>query len=255
MNISFPPLRNLALLAGVALISGCQTLAPTATMASFNDLYLSGEYQAAADAALQSAGGLDTKKNPELLWSLQAGTALTASGQFALSNRVFDAAEELAKEEDTEHLARKGLEKVTSTLINNNLNRYSPTVYDGVMVNTYKALNSMFLADAQNARIEFNRAADRQRRAEEHFRSKIQAQKEKLSEEQAKAEKPAEPVACNPTGRRPSKRSIRPIRSCRTGRFILISSILTPITCTGCTSCSVAMTGTTWAKPATPCVG
>src|SRR5690606_14048898 len=93
------------------------------------------------------------------------------------------------KDEDTEHLARKGLEKLTSTLVNNNLNRYSPTVYDGVMVNTYKALNSMFLADAQNARIEFNRAADRQRRAEEHFRSKIQAQKEKLSEE-AKTEAP-----------------------------------------------------------------
>ena len=198
MNISVPPLRSLALLAGVALTSGCQTLAPTATMTSFNDLYLSGEYQAAADAALQSAGGLDTKKNPELLWSLQAGTALTASGQFALSNRVFDAAEELAKEEDTEHLARKGLEKVASTLINNNLNRYSPTVYDGVMVNTYKALNSMFLADAQNARIEFNRAADRQRRAEEHFRSKIQAQKEKLSEEQAKAETPVEPGSLQP---------------------------------------------------------
>jgi len=192
MKTSFPLLRNLALLAGVALASGCQTLAPTEKMASFNDLYRSGEYQAAADAALQSAGGLATEKTPELLWSLQAGTALTASGQFQLSNQVLDTAEELAKEEDTEHLTRKGLEKVTSTLVNNNLNRYSPTVYDGVMVNTYKALNNMFLADAQNARIEFNRAADRQRRAEEHFRSKIEAQKEKQAEELAKTEAPAQ---------------------------------------------------------------
>ena len=183
--------RHFALLGAIALVSGCQTLAPTEKMADFNQLYASGNYQAAADSALQSAGGLSTEKQPELLWSLQAGTALTASGQFALSNQVFDAAEDLAKEEDTEHLVRKGFEKLTSTLVNNNLNRYSPTVYDGVMVNTYKALNSMFLADAQNARIEFNRAADRQRRAEEHFRSKIQAQKEKLSEEQVKAEAPA----------------------------------------------------------------
>ncbi len=182
--------RHFVLLGAIALASGCQTLAPTEKMADFNQLYASGNYQAAADSALQSAGGLSTEKQPELLWSLQAGTALTASGQFALSNQVFDAAEVLAKEEDTEHLVRKGFEKLTSTLVNNNLNRYSPTVYDGVMVNTYKALNSMFLADAQNARIEFNRAADRQRRAEEHFRSKIQAQKEKLSQEQVKAEAP-----------------------------------------------------------------
>lgn len=188
MKICLPSSHHVALLAAIALTSGCQTLAPTEKIADFNQLYASGNYQAAADSALQSAGGLATEKRAELLWSLQAGTALTASGQFELSNQVFDAAEGLAKDEDTEHLARKGLEKLTSTLINNNLNRYSPTVYDGVMVNTYKALNSMFLADAQNARIEFNRAADRQRRAEEHFRGKIQAQKEKLSEEQTKAQ-------------------------------------------------------------------
>lgn len=200
MNTRFPPLRALALLAGIALASGCQTLAPTEKMASFNDLYLSGQYQAAADAALQSAGGLVPDKTPELLWSLQAGTALTASGNFQLSNQVFDAAEEQAKAEDTEHFVRKGLEKVAATLVNNNLNRYSPTVYDGVMVNTYKALNNMFLADAQNARIEFNRAADRQRRAEEYFRSRIEAQKQKEAEQLAApngASSPAKGVVPN----------------------------------------------------------
>lgn len=200
MNTCLHPLRALALLGGIALASGCQTLAPTEKMANFNDLYLSGEYQAAADAALQSAGGLEPDKKPELLWSLQAGTALTASGKFQLSNQVFDAAEEQAKAEDTEHFVRKGLEKVAATLVNNNLNRYSPTVYDGVMVNTYKALNNMFLADAQNARIEFNRAADRQRRAEEFFRSKIDAQKKKEAEQLAApagAQKPAAGVVPN----------------------------------------------------------
>ena len=85
--------RHFVLLGAIALASGCQTLAPTEKMADFNQLYASGNYQAAADSALQSAGGLSTEKQPELLWSLQAGTALTASGQFALSNQVFDAAE------------------------------------------------------------------------------------------------------------------------------------------------------------------
>ncbi len=195
MKSSTSPLRHLALVACFALAGGCQTLAPTQKAADFNELYVSGAYQAAADAALSSAGGLATTSKPELLWSLQAGTALTASGQFALSNQVFDAAENLAKEEDTEHLVRKGFEKLTSTLVNNNLNRYSPAVYDGVMINTYKALNNIFLSDAQNARIEFNRAADRQRRAEEHFRSKIEALKQK----QAEAAKTAQ-VSTNNTG-------------------------------------------------------
>lgn len=168
-----PLYRSLIMLLAPVLLAGCETLAPSQAMNSFNSLYTSGDFPGAAQAALQEAGGLEDNSKPELLWSLQAGAALTASGQFALSNRVLDNAEALAQQEDLESLGRKGMEALTTTLVNNNLNRYSPTVYDGVMVNTYKALNNIFLGDAQNARIEFNRAADRQRRAEDHFRKKI----------------------------------------------------------------------------------
>lgn len=166
-------------LSALALLVGCETIAPRETLQNFNTSYQSGDYSTAAQVALERSGGLQSTGKPELLWSLQAGSALTASGQFATSNQVFDAAEELAKIEDMESIVTKGAEAITSTLVNNNLNRYSPTVYDGVMINTYKALNNIFLQDADNARIEFNRAADRQRRAEEFFSAKIEQERRK----------------------------------------------------------------------------
>lgn len=176
------PLKGLTLVSGLLLLAGCQTLSSKQSLEDFNQHYSQGQYQAAADFALK-AGGIDAEgKGGDLLWSLQAGSALNASGQFDFSTRVFDHAETMMKAEDTENIGRKGLEKVTATLINNNLNRYDPAVYDGVMVNTYKALNSIFLQDLQGARIEFNRAADRQRRAEETFKARIEEQKAKLAE-------------------------------------------------------------------------
>lgn len=57
----------------------------------------------------------------------------------------------------------------------NNLDRmkaavdYRFTTYDGVMTNTYKALAFLAQGDKADARVEFNRAEDRQRRAEEEF--------------------------------------------------------------------------------------
>lgn len=180
-------LTGLALAGSLLMLTGCQTLSSKQHLDSYNQLFASGQYDQAAQLALQSGAINEQGESRDLLWSLQAGTALSASGRFAFSTRVFEHAETLMKQEDTESLGRKGLEKVTATLINNNLNRYSPTVYDGVMVNTYKALNNIFLRDLQSARIEFNRAADRQRRAEETFKARIAEQKQKMSAAQQQA--------------------------------------------------------------------
>src|SRR5690606_19395543 len=85
------------------VLGGCQTLAPAQKKADFNALYEAGDYRAAADAAVTAStqGMFGQRAKPELLWSLQAGAALTASGDFATSNGVLDAAEEQAKSEDT----------------------------------------------------------------------------------------------------------------------------------------------------------
>jgi len=183
--------KIILILSTAAFLSGCQTLTTKKYSQSFDQQFSSGQFQQASKTAI-TAGSIDPKgKSNSLLWSLQAGTALTASEQYLFSNTVLDGAEGLMKVDDTKNIASEGFQKATSILLNNSFNDYSPTVFDGVMVNTYKALNSIFLHDMQNARIEFNRAADRQRRAKEHFKDKIKEQKEKLAEGKKKRKKTA----------------------------------------------------------------
>lgn len=180
--------KNALALSAIALLSGCQTLETKSRTPDFENQFSQGSYQAAADTAL-TAGKIDQDGNSNsLLWSLQAGASLSANGDFKHSNTVLNGAETLMKKEDTENIAKKGFEKATAVLLNNSFNDYSPAVYDGVMVNTYKALNCILLDDMQDARIEFNRAADRQRRAEEHFKEKIKEQEEKLAKQKQEKE-------------------------------------------------------------------
>ena len=54
------------------------------------------------------------------------------------------------------------------------------------MVNTYKALNFMALGENDQARVEFNRALDRQRRAKEKFAGEIKKLQNELDKEQEK---------------------------------------------------------------------
>ncbi|MDO6561817.1 hypothetical protein Q4488_00320 [Amphritea sp. 1_MG-2023] len=169
------------------LLTGCNAIQNKQQSANFNQQLESGHFQAAADTALSAGNITPDGESSSLLWSLQSGTALSTVGRYEFSNKVFDSAEVMMKTEDTENIGRKGLEKVTSVLVNNSLNRYSPTVYDGVMTNTYKAVNNIFLHDFQNARIEFNRAADRQRRAEETFKKKLTEKQQELAKQEAEA--------------------------------------------------------------------
>src|SRR3546814_2844605 len=75
-----------------------------------------------------------------------------------------------------------------AVLVNDNVMPYSPAVYDTVMLNTYKALNFWQQGDYDNARIEWNRTDDRQRRASEHFESEIDKQRDEIKKEQNRSE-------------------------------------------------------------------
>ncbi|WP_145960340.1 COG3014 family protein [Leminorella richardii] len=112
-----------------------------------------------------------------LLWSLEAGALLRMTNQLDRSTKVFDGAELLIKDSETKNIAASGLSQAASMVVNDNVMDYSPRVYDRVMVNTYKALNFWQLADFNNARVEWNRVDDRQRRAAEYFSKEINEQK------------------------------------------------------------------------------
>jgi hypothetical protein len=109
-----------------------------------------------------------------ILWSIQGGSLARNCGDFAKSTQFFDEAELHYKfDVDMKNPLLEVRDKTKSILINNNANPYEGNVYEKIMVNTYKALNFLALNDKENARVEINRALERERIAKEYFANDI----------------------------------------------------------------------------------
>jgi hypothetical protein len=171
------------LIFSLSTLIACQSIHTKKENANFEAQFNAGQYGQAASTAINYGKITPQGETKDLLWSLQAGAALSCVGNHELSNKVLDNAEKFMKIEDNEGLAKKGGEQVVAVLLNNSFNDYDPGVYDSVMTNTIKGFNFIMLKDYQNARIEFNRSADRQRRAKEFFSKKIDEQKKKVEEQ------------------------------------------------------------------------
>lgn len=110
---------------------------------------------------------------------VQAASIARNCEDFTKSNAYFDKVETTYKENvDKDNALNNTFESLKSIVVNNNANDYEGNTYEKIMINTYKGLNYLSLNDRDNARIEFNRALDRQRRAKEFFDSEI-AEKQK----------------------------------------------------------------------------
>ena len=136
---------------------------------AFVNHYSQGNYQAAYQEALSRGQIKENGASKDLLWSLNAGSSAFFTGQYGNAINIFDFAENQMKLNDTQGVAAEGATTTAALLINDNVRDYQFTSYDAVMLNTYKAL--AFLGDRKkdSARVEFNRADDRQRRAVEQF--------------------------------------------------------------------------------------
>jgi len=109
-----------------------------------------------------------------ILWGIQGGSMARNCLNYKKSNELFDKAELVYKEDvDKDGIVNNVGEGASSVFVNNNVNDYEGNVYEKVMLNTYKGFNFIALNDLSNARIEFNRALDRQRRAKEYFEKDI----------------------------------------------------------------------------------
>jgi hypothetical protein len=129
---------------------------------------------------------ISKSKNPtkeDLLWSMQLGCLERIKQNHRQSNDYFDKAEEMLNFFDYQN---KAADSVAAVAVSENVIPYVGEEYDGIMVNTYKALNFMTLGDNDLARVEFNRALDRQRRAKENFAREIEKLKNELEKEQEK---------------------------------------------------------------------
>lgn len=195
-------MKKVALLSlATILIAGCSatgsespmasltnTLTPDSSISKF-DVMLSGGNVAEAQQLSFDEADYDEDDNSldDQFWGMQTASLYRFNKDFEESNRYFDLIEDVMYQEDTEGTLTNVSETITSSLTNDTFLDYEQSVYDSIMVNTYKALNFTAMGDLENARVEWNRSDDRQRRAAEFFAERInekRAQQEKEAEEE-----------------------------------------------------------------------
>jgi uncharacterized protein len=160
----------------LAVLSGCNP--SKSKLDSFNKSYTSGNFADALSKAEKEIKGDQKPAKNDVLWTLHAGAVKMLEGDYKGSIERFDQAEEYIGYYD---YGNEILNSLGSALINDNAIPYGGTRYDRIMMNTYKALSFMILGDFELARVEFNRALERQTRAKDYFSNEIAKLREELS--------------------------------------------------------------------------
>ncbi len=183
------PKRNIICLLSLLLLSfsvGCNPARDK--IRKFNDFYTTGQYDKALNFACNNISSNYKGKGEDLLWCLNAGTIYRIKQQPVESNQYFDHAEEIFNRHQADR--NKAGETVAGTVASDNVVAYTGKVYDGIMLNVYKALNFMKLQEHELARVELNRALDRQRMAIEYYNNELaRSQQEAQKKNKNNAEK------------------------------------------------------------------
>lgn len=144
--------------------------------------YYDGNPHLAFEIAQENANFVGREENAlgsdDLLWQIQSGVIgfqLNQARALALLNRAEDRIQIFEKE----GLLAGMFENLGAILVNDSFLAYRGFLYEGAMINYYKALAYMQKKDYPNARVEFNRASDRQRRAKEYYQNDIAQAQEK----------------------------------------------------------------------------
>jgi len=163
-------------------LAGC-----AGTTTNLGQIGKSGNYESSQKTGNYTALAQNLKKNQkdDLLWYLDAGLISRYAQDTNATIYFFDKSEDKIKQYDKEVLAGTLLANAGAILTNDTFMDYRPKIYEGIMVNTYKGLSFMDKGDMSNARIEFNRALERQRRAKEFFAKEIKQEKKKIEAQEA----------------------------------------------------------------------
>lgn len=127
------------------------------------------------------------KNDEDIILNAQlAGNLARKCGDFNKSNSYFDLAEDKYKSDvDLENPASAILKSVLTNFTNDNVVDYKGNVFEPILINTYKGLNFWALGQNKLARVEFNRALDRQRRAKNTYKKSINKAVKKLENKRA----------------------------------------------------------------------
>ncbi|STQ86701.1 hypothetical protein LS73_003220 [Helicobacter muridarum] len=117
---------------------------------------------------------ISSNNNNVLLWQMQSGFLTFSQFGPVFSLIDLEKAESIYKKYEQEGILSSTFSSMAATLSNDNAIPYKGNVYEGSLLNFYKALAYSSIGDFVNARVEFNRANDRQRRAKEYYKKEIQ---------------------------------------------------------------------------------
>lgn len=178
----------IGLLASMALIifSGC---APKEAMVNNDTLVAKGHFAKAAEVSEKEIDTSDRTQRNNLLWTLNSGLTHRFNHNNSASIKAFDESEWLIKYYQEQLLHSDLMQGSGSILVNDTTRPYIGTQYDGVMANTYKAIAYMAMGDFDGARVEFNRAVDRQRRAKAFYAELIQKNRKAVEQQQRRDNK------------------------------------------------------------------
>lgn len=163
------------------LLTGC---APKEEMLEEDALVAAGKYREAAEYARSNIDEDDRYDIDNLLWYLETGSAQLFAQESNASIESFDESEVLMKYYREQMLASDVSQTLNSVFLNDTTRPYIGAEYDGIMANTYKAIGYMSLEDMDAARVEFNRAIDRQRRAKEFFAQMIEKERQSIQKKE-----------------------------------------------------------------------
>ena len=167
------------------IFAGCN--APKDQLMVFNEHFSNCDYQKSLDFAQSKISKGKSPAREDLLWALQAGSVERIMHNYPESTGYFDKSEEFLNYYDFQNETAGA---VAATIVNENINPYAGEEYDGIMVNTYKALNFMVQHNDELARVEFNRALDRQRRAKETYAKEITKIKDDIAKQEQQGNAP-----------------------------------------------------------------
>src|SRR5581483_1744008 len=115
----------------------------------------------------------NTTGRDAIIWRLEQGAALRANGQYEDSNKAFNQAEEQMDKYSEAAKVHVGAE-AGALLSNQATLPYEGHYYDGIMLDTYKALNYLALGQIDKARPEIIHAYQRQQDAVEENKKRIE---------------------------------------------------------------------------------
>lgn len=170
-------LRLLTLTALVVTLAGCGTYKGQNKILGY---WTSGNIaQAEKEATARATKEANGKDG--IVWKLEQATVLRAAGKMEESTRAFAFAEARMDQYAEEAKVKVGNE--AGALLSNQANLpYRGRSYDGIMLNTYKALNYLALGQPDKARPEIIRAYQRQQDAVAENQRRLERTQEQLAQ-------------------------------------------------------------------------